>query len=256
MQSIGWKIDKIGKNTLYIKSIPLLGKFAKLHRPQGNLSYKDLQLYKRTCNLRELAAEPDVTTTVNDNHSLNINTTPYLPTKTIVIDLTVSEETLLKRFVDSKKRGIKKAEKAGVEVIKGTIEDFAFLKQKDYVFPLGYFMKKDLQKLYGSFPDENKCVLTAVYNGKIIASVLLFFFDKRAYYWQAVTTNQGRKLHAPTLLVWYALREAKKRNCSEFDFDGVYDSRFTQATKRWKGFTKFKEGFGGKEIVFPEPFLV
>lgn len=286
MQALGWKVVRIGKHNLYLRSIPLLGTYAKLHRPDGKISLSQLATFKKDHHLKELAVEPGITTVIDPKESLKINSVPYLPTRTIVIDLGESEEVLLKNLTEAKRRGIKKAEKRGVQITKGTIENFAVLKQKDYLFPLGYFMKKDLLKLSASFPDKNRCVLSAFEPNVIlanevrpepvqnsiqesnrldsgqaritrpIAAVLLFFFDKRAYYWQAVTTQKGKELHAPTLLVWYAICEAKKRGCTEFDFDGVYDSRFAKATSRWKGFTKFKQGFGGKEIEFPNPFIV
>ncbi len=77
--------------------------------------------------------------------------------------------------------------------------------------------------------------------------------DKIAYYWLAAATNLGKKLFAPTLLVWEVLKTAKKNGCEVFDFEGIYDERYP--IKSWLGFTKFKEGFGGKEILYP-PSLV
>jgi lipid II:glycine glycyltransferase (peptidoglycan interpeptide bridge formation enzyme) len=55
-------------------------------------------------------------------------------------------------------------------------------------------------------------------------------------------------------LVWEALKLAKKRGCRIFDFEGIYDERFPKAAASWKGFTKFKEGFGGEKIVYLENF--
>ncbi len=50
-----------------------------------------------------------------------------------------------------------------------------------------------------------------------------------------------------------AILLAKKSGCKVFDFDGIYDERFP--IKTWLGFTKFKKGFGGKEIEYPGCYI-
>ena len=81
------------------------------------------------------------------------------------------------------------------------------------------------------------------------AGLLLLFHDQIAYYYQAASIKLGKKLAASSLLVWEALRLSKKKGCKTFDFEGIFDPRFPQ--KSWLGFTKFKKGFGGREIVYP-----
>jgi len=60
-----------------------------------------------------------------------------------------------------------------------------------------------------------------------------------------------RFLFAPTLLVWEALKLAKNRGAKQFDFVGVWDERIPNKFHEWKGFTKFKEGFGGAAQYYP-----
>ena len=72
----------------------------------------------------------------------------------------------------------------------------------------------------------------------------------------AAANREGKKSFAPTLLAWEALKFAKKQGCAIFDFEGVFDERFTTQSPAWKGFSKFKEGFGGKSVYYPEPFLI
>ena len=85
----------------------------------------------------------------------------------------------------------------------------------------------------------------------VVGGILLIFWQKIAYYWVAGATKKGKKQFAPTLLVWEALKIAKKRGCTSFDFVGVYDERLPAYSRDWKGFTKFKEGFGGREVWYP-----
>ena len=70
----------------------------------------------------------------------------------------------------------------------------------------------------------------------------------------AASSDSGNKNFAPTLLVWEAILLAKKLKLKAFDFEGIYDERFPKAAESWKGFTKFKEGFGGEKVVFMENF--
>ncbi|MBI2036080.1 peptidoglycan bridge formation glycyltransferase FemA/FemB family protein [Candidatus Microgenomates bacterium] len=187
---------------------------------------------------------------IND---FRINNNPYLPTKTIRIDLTISEEEIFKNFSAAKRRAVRKAIKNKL-IVKKTknIEEFIKLKSKDF-WPLGYFMKKDVRALWESFQPQNSTILIAYQAQRLLGAILLLFYDNIAYYWMATATKEGKKLFAPTLLVWEALKLAKKKRCKIFDFEGIYDERFHKATRKWQGFTKFKEGFGGKEVIFPSP---
>ena len=65
----------------------------------------------------------------------------------------------------------------------------------------------------------------------------------------AASTTNGKQLFVPTMLVWEAIKLGKKLGKKYFDFEGIYDERFP--LKAWKGFTRFKQSFGGKEVVFP-----
>jgi lipid II:glycine glycyltransferase (peptidoglycan interpeptide bridge formation enzyme) len=85
----------------------------------------------------------------------------------------------------------------------------------------------------------------------LLAGIFLIFWADTAYYWIAGATKKGKKLRAPTLLVWEALKIAKANHMKRFDFVGIWDDRFPKENKDWLGFTKFKQGFGGQEFYYP-----
>jgi lipid II:glycine glycyltransferase (peptidoglycan interpeptide bridge formation enzyme) len=261
MQKIGWQVETIDDTLIFVKRFPLIGSFIKIQRPDHiptETSIKDLVKKHRAWRV-SLEMMKDERLMIND---FKINNSPYLPTKTIQIDLTASEEKIFSRFEETKRRAVRRAEKNGV-IIKESknIDDFIKLKTKNF-WPLSHFYAKDIKALYESFYPKNASILIAYKEDSgqarmtVIAGVLLLFHEKVAYYWLAAGTKEGKKLFAPTLLVLEALKVSKKKNCTVFDFEGIYDERFHNATKQWKGFTKFKQGFGGKEIIFPNPLLL
>jgi lipid II:glycine glycyltransferase (peptidoglycan interpeptide bridge formation enzyme) len=74
-----------------------------------------------------------------------------------------------------------------------------------------------------------------------------------AYYWQAFTNKIGRRKHLQYKVLWEGIRWGKKNGCKNFDFEGIFDDRFPN--EKWKGFSFFKKGFGGKEKKYPGAFV-
>jgi len=87
-------------------------------------------------------------------------------------------------------------------------------------------------------------LFVAIYNKKIIVANIVMFYKETAIYLHGASDYQYRNLMAPYLLQWQQILEAKERGCSEYDFWGIDE-------KKWPGVTRFKRGFGGKEIVYP-----
>jgi len=77
----------------------------------------------------------------------------------------------------------------------------------------------------------------------VAACCLILISSNMVFYWHNASTKSGKKLFAPTLCVWEAIKEAKRRKLKVFDFEGVWDERFPDLNKGWKGFSRFKEGF-------------
>lgn len=91
-------------------------------------------------------------------------------------------------------------------------------------------------------------------SGMVMAS---FFLQTKDifHYWHNGSTQEGRKLFAPTLIIAEGIKFGQKLRCKIIDFEGIYDERFVEQTKRWKGFTKFKEGFNGEKVIFARPYI-
>lgn len=257
LKLLGWKKIKIKKGQIFLKKIPLIGTIIKIQRISPPISLKEIEKIakKNRAFLIQIDQEnPKITN--YENYGYKINKTPYFPTKTIQIDLTRTEQEIFNSFSQVKRRAVRKAVKNGVTVnLASDYKDFLVIKKKSLLekFVLPIMVKKEITTLYQAFWPKNAKILIAFYQQKPVAGVFLLHSNKVAYYWLASSTKFGKKLFAPTLLVWKALILAKKIGCKIFDFEGIYDERFP--IKSWLGFTKFKEGFGGKEVYFP-PSLV
>lgn len=90
----------------------------------------------------------------------------------------------------------------------------------------------------------------AEYGGGVIAAALVNFYhpvsgDASAVYLHGASARSHREVMAPHLLQWRIIQEAKRRGCATYDFWGIDE-------RRWQGVTRFKRGFGGREIAYPQ----
>jgi len=268
LEFLGWKIEKINGVYIFIRQFPLIGSIVKIQRPEkapeiGKMmslikKYRPLQIIFEPSQQdspaeRDPAPRDETARQLVSKYGFKKSKSPYLPTKTIHIDLTCSEKKIFSNFSSAKRRAIRKAVKNKVIIKQGKdIENLTALKNTQNGF-LGRFLRIDKQfkALWQAFRPQKAVLLlaTAPEVQKPVAGLLILFYDQMAYYYQAVSTKQGNQLAAPGLLVWEALKIAKKKGSKVFDFEGIYDSRFPQ--KAWHGFTKFKMGFGGEVKEYP-----
>lgn len=262
LEKIGWQVEKAGTINVFIKKFPL-GVFFKIQRVSPPLPFSEIEKLAKKYRAFQIVIEP-----CEKLRNLEIQKlreggykpsgSPFSPSKTIVVDLKTDEEEIFKNFSTEKKRAIRKAEKNKVKVQESEkIEEFIKIKNEKMGvarFLLGRFQEKQIKVLYRTFSPKKGSLLAAFSQNKMVADILVLFHDKTAYYWLAGSTKEGNKLGAPSLLTWEALKLAKKKGCVLFDFEGIEDPRY-KSTSSWSGFTRFKKGFGGKEIEYPGVFI-
>lgn len=247
MEKIGWLVGRKDGFQFYIRHFPILGNFIKIPRPQNQISPKTLDNLAK--KYRAFAVRVD-----------------WSPTKTITLDLTKSLEQIQNQMKKDARYELRKAEKNKI-LIKDSrdIETFIKMWHKN-AWHRGFWIpiKREIQAIWEAF-GKDAFIIEAVRGGTKfcqerkgvffvpLAGALILIHDRTAHYFHAASTPEGRKLSAPYLVVWEAIKETKKRGCQIFDFEGIYDERFPQ--KSWLGFTHFKKSFGGKEIEFPGPFI-
>lgn len=166
------------------------------------------------------------------------------PQKTLILDISQSEKNLLEQMHQKTRYNIRLAEKKGIKIKKGNKKNFEKFwrllidtakKNKFSTHPKKYY-----EKILETPGTE---LFLAVYRDKIIAANVVLFHNKQVVYLYGASDYNYRKLMAPHLLQWHQILEAKKRGCLEYDFWGINE-------KKWPGVTRFKRGFGGKEIRY------
>ena len=256
LSKIGWTIETIDNVYIFLKKIPLIGWFVKIQHPK-NLNSKMLTFIEKKYHPLQFSIEPSSITQLSllKNHNFKFSSFPSLPTQTLQLDLQKFSQELLKNLSQKTRYNIRLAQKKGVTINESKdITDFISFWRHHFEkkrFPF-LSQKKNIAALYNSFGPKSH-LLFAKKDNHTIAILFLIFESKVSYYMYAATSNTGRINFAPTLLTWTSILLAKKSGCTLFDFDGIYDARFP--TKSWLGFTRFKKGFGGKEIDYPGRFV-
>lgn len=250
LKSIDWKVEKINNNYYFLKKLPILGYLLKIQRSQ-KIDFNAIKKLTKKYKIWKVSIEPINKQKLPGYKLTNI---PYLPTKTLQINLLNSQKQILSQMKSKTRYNIRLAQKKDIQIVNSkNINEFVNFWRTNFErkrFPL-ITQKKNLISLFKAF-GKNADLLIAKKNNKLIAGLFLLRTKDKTFYMYATSNDKGKKMFAPTLLTWEGIVLAKKNKCKIFDFDGIYDERFP--IKSWLGFTKFKKGFGGYEIKYPGCF--
>lgn len=182
------------------------------------------------------------------------STHPLFPTWTQVLDLSKSEDELLKKLKSKTRYNMRLAQKKGV-IVKEESTDVGF-----ETFSKLYFETTKRQRYHGHDHHYHKVVwnhlkksiahiLIAYFKNTPLAAYELFHFNDVLYYPYGGTSELYRNLMASNLLMWEAIRLGKKLNVKKFDMWGSLPPDY-DTTSPWAGFTRFKEGYGTEFVEF------
>lgn len=185
--------------------------------------------------------------------------TLFTPT-TFWVDLTPSEDELMKSFSSKTRYNIRLAQRNGVTV-KENNSDAAFERYleltRETVERQGFFahsakyhrlmwqmLGKGHTRQASAGEEKGKRIahlLTATYQGEIITTWILFEWKDFLYYPYGASTEKYKNVMANNLMMWEAIKLGKKLKLKTFDLWGREEG---------KGFTKFKEGYNPAVIEF------
>jgi len=177
---------------------------------------------------------------------------PLFPNWTIILNLTKSEEELFKNMKPKTRYNIRLAEKRGV-VVKEMTNNEGFK-----IFSRLYFETCRRQKYFGhdynyhrtifeTLKDKIAHILIAFYKNTPLSAYEIFIFNDVLYYPYGGSSLEYRNLMGANLLMWEAIKFGKKKGAKIFDMWGSLPPDYNQDDP-WTGFTRFKEGYGGKFV--------
>lgn len=174
------------------------------------------------------------------------------PKKTLMLDLECSEEELLKDMHQKTRYNIRLAQKKGVSVVEGGINDFAefwrLMKLTSVRDGFRVHQKEHYENLLANGEGVIK-IFFSRHGDKNIATGLFSFWGNRATYLHGASDNKFRNVMAPYLLQWEVIKRAQAVGLKCYDFYGI-------DAQKWPGVTRFKLGFGGQEANYPGTFDV
>jgi len=254
LRSINWKDYVVDGVYLFSKKFPLLGSYAKIQRPEKIIEIEKLSDFAGNKRITVLEIEPKDHKQYLYYKRMGFKSIKQisLPSKTIFINLKKSKNKLLSEMQSKSRYNIGLSSRKGVSVTTSRdIDTFSSFWQKN-ANARGMFLphQKMIKNLFNSFGSDS-VIFDAYYQEKMVASLMIVTTPEVAYYMYAASSKLGKNVFAPSLLVWEGITWAKKKGLKVFDFEGIYDERFPIET--WKGFTRFKKGFGGNEVIYPQP---
>ena len=257
LESQGWIVERVNNINYFIKKISILGSVLKIQRPE-KIDFKITKKLEKKYKVFQTIIEPNLPFANGIIHNLiiqhrfRLSRNPYLPSKTLNLDLTKPL-----KFNKETRRAIRKGSSLKINKCSTPkeIEEFRNAWKKSVSFNRYVPSLESLLNLRKSFP-QSKSLFLASYNkiGSIIGGAIFTTSSHDdqtfvTYYWQGFTNSEGRTSLSQYSLLYSGILWAKKNGFKIFDFEGIYDDRFPN--KSWLGFSHFKKQFGGKEVLYP-----
>ena len=247
----GWNVVQLNHVNCFIKKIPLFGSIIKIQRPEI-IPLKKIETLASKCRALQIIIEPKskLDAIYLKNNKYRKTKGPFLPSKTLHLDLTKTTDELKRGMKKDARRAILKTDKMLLsEPQLKDLKEFRTawknaVNTKRYVPSLSSLtiLKKTFNKNAFFFLTKNNS-----------AGAIFLVGDKISYYWQAFSNSEGRKSLAQYKIIWEGILKSKAAGAKILDFEGIYDDRFPN--KSWQGFTHFKKSFGGQEIEYPGAFV-
>lgn len=191
---------------------------------------------------------------------LHLAAHPLFTKHTLQIDLTKSDDDLLKAMHQKARYNIKVAQKHNVVVTEEDTEkgfdvfwkltEETTSRQQFYAHTKKYHMTQ-WQTLPHKVGENilSSHLLIARYENKPLTAWIVFIFKNMLYYPYGASSQENRETMHSTLMMWEAILFGKKHHLTSFDLWGSAAPN-TPPSDPWFGFTQFKERFGPERIAF------
>lgn len=176
------------------------------------------------------------------------------PLRTILLDLTPDEQRLQANMKEKwrynirlpARKGVQVRAAAGKEDVEAWYRLLQITGQRDHfgVHSFDYYWRA--WQIFA--PSEQAELLLAEYEGQPLAGIFVGYMARQAIYLYGASSNEHRNLMPNYLLQWEAIRRAKARGATCYDFWGIPHTDNTD--EAMAGVYRFKSGWGGRIVSF------
>lgn len=252
-KAMGIDVVQLGRWLLTFHKVPFtpwtIGYFPKGPKPNKKMIAELITLGKQK-NAIFIQLEPNATGTF---HLLPSSHHPLFTKYTFILDLTKSEDELLKSMHPKTRYNIRLAQKHGVVVTENNAAFDAYLSlTKETTSRQNFYAHNEEYHriMWKTLRDAGVAHLfTATYKEKIITTWIVFVWKDTIYYPYGASSRDHREVMAPTLMLWEIARWAKKKGLKYFDLWGALGPRPNEHDP-WFGFHRFKQGFSPTLVEF------
>ncbi|MEK7600479.1 MAG: peptidoglycan bridge formation glycyltransferase FemA/FemB family protein [Patescibacteria group bacterium] len=171
------------------------------------------------------------------------------PTRSLLLDLSQSEEELLSGMHHKTRYNIRLGERKGLR-LEQSMDGTAFWRLMQQTakhdgfspHPASYY-----QALIDSFAGAGVLqtqLFLVRYEGTVVAGAIILTHGDTMYYLHGAMDRAHKTLKAPSFMRWEIIRYYQSKGIHWYNFWGIDDDR-------WPGVTRFKTGFGGREVEYP-----
>lgn len=170
---------------------------------------------------------------------------------TIEIDISLSDDELLKRMHPKTRYNIRLAEKKGVIVSPADVSEWPELfrlysetadRDGFVIRPWEYY-----QRTWSTLTNSSMAnCLKAEVDGSLVAAIWVVGFGKKAHYLYGMSSRKSREYMPNHLLQWRGIQLARSQGRQVYDMWGAPNE--FDLNDSLSGVFRFKQGFGGKVI--------
>lgn len=218
---------------------------------------------KENCIFIQLEPNVEKGKTKYNFKNLKTSAHPLFTRYNFILDLTQSEDELLKNMQPKTRYNIRLAQKKGVKVTEDNSDDGfnEYLKlteettrrQRFYAHTPSYhrLMWETFKNTQNKGADNfSPHLFLATYQGKVLTAWLLFVLDDTLYYPYGASTSENREVMASNLMMWEVIRFGKKMGLKKFDMWGAANVADPKPDDIYFGFHRFKQGYGPRHVEY------
>ncbi|MFH1426670.1 MAG: peptidoglycan bridge formation glycyltransferase FemA/FemB family protein [Candidatus Kerfeldbacteria bacterium] len=175
------------------------------------------------------------------------------------MDISGTEDELMKGMRKTMRNLVRRASKDGVVIKKSTSDESvqAFIDiHQETVQRHGFVPYTDdyFRAQVRAFATDGQVeVFIGEYENKPISAAIMMYYGDMASYHHGASLSEYNRIPASYLIQWEAIKEAKERGCTQYNFWGIVPeskqvSTFLKRKHPWIGLSKFKMGFGGSQL--------